>query len=94
MVELKKEWIQCDRELLKSLLPLTNKQYPDITEISVQSDNASCLASHNIITYIHRLNKRLEDLGLTAAEWIYPWAQTGKGRLDTHFSFVNALFQA
>jgi hypothetical protein len=46
--------------VLTSLLPHIKAQYPDITEISIQSDNASCLASNDIIAYIHHLNKELE----------------------------------
>jgi hypothetical protein len=36
---------------LTTLLPLIKEHYPEITEISIQSDNASCLASHDIIAY-------------------------------------------
>jgi hypothetical protein len=73
------------------LLPLIKAQYPlDIIEISNQSENAPCLASHYIIAYIHHLNKRgLEGLGLTLVQWIYTEAG-----LDTHFSFVNTVFQS
>jgi hypothetical protein len=42
---------------LTPLLPLIKAQYPD-TEMSIQSDNASCLASHDIIAYIHHFRRR------------------------------------
>jgi hypothetical protein len=80
--------------VLTSLLPKIKQLYPEITEISIQSDNASCLASHDNIAYIHHLNKTLEGLGMTVVQWIYNEAQTGKGRLDTHFSFVNIIFRS
>jgi hypothetical protein len=80
--------------ILTSLLPFIKEQFPGIAEITIQSDNASCLASHDNIPYIHHLNKELALLGLTVAVWIYTEAGTGKGRLDTHFSFVNIVFRS
>jgi hypothetical protein len=47
--------------IMTSLLPLIKQDFLDITEISIQSDNASCLASHDVIPYIHHLNKELEN---------------------------------
>ncbi len=52
------------------------------------------MVSHDNIAYIHYLNKELALLGFTVVVWIYIEAQTGKGRLDTHFSFVNILFRS
>jgi hypothetical protein len=43
---------------LTSLLPLIKAQYPDTTDISIQSDNATSSASHDIIAYIHHLRRR------------------------------------
>ncbi len=65
--------------VLTPLLPLIKKLYPEITELTIQSDNASCLASHDIIAYIHHFNKELADIGLRVIQWIYIDAQTGKG---------------
>jgi hypothetical protein len=47
--------------VLASLLPLIKTLYPEITEPSIKSDNVSCLASHDIIAYMHYLNKELAD---------------------------------
>jgi hypothetical protein len=69
-------------------------QYPDTTEISIQSDNALWLPSYDIIAYIHHSIKELEGLGLTVVQWLYTEAQRGKGRLETHFSFVDIMFKA
>jgi hypothetical protein len=77
---------------LTSLLPLVKAQYPDIFTISIKSDNALCLASHDTIACIHHLNKELEGLGLVVAQLIYTEAQASKRRLDTHFSFENTVF--
>jgi hypothetical protein len=44
--------------VMASLLPLIKAQYPGITAISIQVDNASCLASHDII---HRLHSPFEQ---------------------------------
>jgi hypothetical protein len=46
----------------------------------------------DIIAYIQYLNKELESFVCTVAQWIYTMAQKGKGRLDTHLSFVNTVF--
>jgi hypothetical protein len=80
--------------VLTLLVPLIKAQYPNITEISIQSDNVSCLASHDVIAYIQHLSKELEGLGLTVVKWIYIEAHTGKGQLDTHFAFVDTVFQS
>ncbi len=47
---------------LTSFLPLIKAQYPEITEISIQSDNTSCLASHDSIACIHHLKQELDGL--------------------------------
>jgi hypothetical protein len=57
-------------EVMASLLPLIKAKYPEITAISIQPDNSSCLASHDIIAYIHHLNKELKSLGLKVVQWI------------------------
>jgi hypothetical protein len=77
---------------LTSLLPLIKAQYPDISTISVQSDNALCLVSHDIIACAQHLNKELDGLLIKVVPWIYTEAQASKGRLDTHFSFENTVF--
>jgi hypothetical protein len=80
--------------VLMPLLPLIKAQYLDLSTISIQSENASCLASHNIIACIHHLNKELEGLGLTVVPWIHTEVQTGRGRLDTYLTVVNTVFQS
>lgn len=71
-------------------------RYPNIKKLTLQSDNASCFASHDNIPYIHHLNKELETkmMDIRIVRWIYTEAQTGKGKLDTHFSYVNTLFES
>ena len=65
---------------------------PNITEICLQSDNATCFASQDLIPFIYHIN---EDLaGLNIAKWIYTEAQTGRGRLDTHFSYINIMLKS
>jgi hypothetical protein len=56
--------------VLTLLLHLIKAQYPDTTEISITLDNAACLASHDIIAYIHHLSKELEGFGLAVILWI------------------------
>ena len=63
-----------------------------IEELVLGSDNASCLASHDNIIYIHHLNQKVD--GIKVTNWIYTEACTGKGRLDTHFSYLNLKLKA
>jgi hypothetical protein len=65
--------------VLTWLLPLVKAQYPDTFTISIKSDNASCLASHDSIACIHHLNKDLEALDLVVAQLIY----RGAGEQET-----------
>jgi hypothetical protein len=76
-------------DVLTLLLPLKKDQYPNIAETSIQSENVSCLASHDSIACIHCLNKGLEGLGLTVVYWIYAEAQTGKGH--SLAGFIHSL---
>jgi hypothetical protein len=69
---------------LTLLIPLIKGQYPNITKISIQSDNVSCLASHASIAYIQHLSKELEGLGLPALQWIYIETHAVNGQPDIH----------
>ena len=71
--------------------------FPELTDIIVQSENASCLASHNKIPYVHFANKSTGKYGINGVLvkiWLHTEAQTGRGRLDTHLSYVNIIFSA
>jgi hypothetical protein len=71
------------------------QRYPEIRTVTLQSDNASCFATHDAIPFVHHLNAETRgDSNLQIVKWINTEAQTGKGRLDTHFSFVNTLFKS
>ena len=61
--------------------------HPDITELLLGSDSASCLASYDNTPYVHELNQCLDDLFLYKR--IYNDANTDKNRINTHFSCVN-----
>ena len=71
------------------LLDILHANFPKLQQVMISSDNISCLMSHDIILYMHELNKRLNLIGLRITKWIYTEACTGKNRLDTHFSYVN-----
>jgi hypothetical protein len=75
--------------VVEALIRAIKEKNPDVEDVIVQSDNASCLASHNKIPYIHFLNQELAAIGVRISKWINTEAQTGKGRLDTHFAYVN-----
>lgn len=67
---------------------------PGITEINIESDNASCFASQNHIPFILHLNEENKRHGIRISRWIFTEAQTGKGVLDTHFSYLNVIFMS
>ena len=74
--------------VLEAVCKLITREFPQLDEIMVVSDNASCLASHDNIPYVHKqINPNFPNLKIT--KWIYTEACTGKNRLDTHFSFLN-----
>jgi hypothetical protein len=78
--------------VLTSVLQFLKTDFPNLQQVMVGSDNASCLASHDNIPYIHYLNQQMQGVAVT--KWIYTEACTGKNRLDTHFSFVNLKMKA
>lgn len=65
---------------------------PNTTELCVQSDNATCFASQELIPFIYHLNA-IPDLP-KIKRWIFTEAQTGRGRLDTHFSYLNVVMKS
>lgn len=78
---------------IEIIVKKVQKEYSEITEIVFQSDNASCFSSLDLIPFIYNLNKKaIHDNTIPLiSKWIFTEAQTGRGRLDTHFSFVNLL---
>jgi len=86
--------------VITEILRRVSEHMPDITDICLQSDNASCFASQDHIPYIYLLNKEshgpiiVKSHGPMIVKWIFTEAQTGRGRLDTHFSYVNMLLQS
>ena len=52
-------------------------------------------SSQELIPYIYNLNKESkQNRRPTISKWIYTEAQTGRGRLDTHFSYVNLIMKS
>ena len=39
------------------------------------------------------MNTRIDDKNYVLSRWIFTEAQTGKIRLDTHYSFINKHFK-
>lgn len=82
---------------IQVVIKFVKEKYPNIISLTLQSDNASCFASHDNIPYLYHLNKEMKEemnMNISVDRWIYTEAQTGKGKLDTHFSFVNVLFDS
>ena len=78
-------------KVLEIMVNRIKKLNPSIKEICLQSDNASCFSSQDYIPFIHILNKELS--GIKVVKWIFTEAQTGRGRLDTHFSYINIMLR-
>jgi len=72
--------------------PERRTRHPNVNKLILQSDGASCLSSAQHIPLIFALN--YENPETQIVRWIYTEAQTGKSRLDTHFSFLNLKFKA
>ena len=81
---------------IKLVIEYLRITYPCINSITLQSDNASCFATHDNIPFVYHLNKDMarNNYHIRIDRWIYTEAQTGKGRLDTHFSYVNTVFDS
>ena len=85
---------------LQVLIPYIKKFYPQIQELNLLSDNASCFASHDGIPFFHYLNQKLTQsyhppqIPIKVRRWMYTEASTGKDEEDTHFSFINTLFHS
>lgn len=77
--------------IIKVVKDYINTNFPDATSATIQSDNASCFSSQDLIPFIYFMNK---DAGVKISKWIFTEAQTGKGRLDTHFSYLNLIMKA
>lgn len=72
-----------------------HKTYPYVKQIVLQSDNATCFASQELIPFIYHLNRELEEkTGPLICKWLFTEAQTGRGRLDTHFSYINVKLKS
>lgn len=78
---------------IEQIVELIATKNADIREISVQSDNATCFASQELIPYIYHMNREAPHKA-KIVKWIFTEAQTGRGRLDTHFSYVNTVLRS
>ena len=48
--------------ILQAMIVQIKEDFPEITELTLGSDNASCLASYDNIIFIHHLNNRLDGI--------------------------------
>ena len=78
--------------ILDAIVDQIHEDFPEINELMLGSDNASCLASHDNISYIHHRN--LYKQYIKMRNWIYTEACTGKGRIDTHFAFIALILKS
>eukprot|EP00957_Ditylum_brightwellii_P100627 7670379-Ditylum_brightwellii.AAC.1 len=63
---------------------------------NIQVDAAlEVLIAMELIPFIYHLNWESRKNGNpTISKWIYPEAQTGRGRLDTHFSYLTLVLKS
>ena len=65
---------------LELLIGIVQEQDTNIKEIIIQSDNATCFASQELIPFIYHLNgESRESENPIMSKWIYTEAQTGRG---------------
>ena len=78
------------QQLLVAIVHRIKNRYPMVKEILIQSDNAACFSNSLNLSFIFNMNIKniLEKLPIIS-RWIFSEAQTGKTRLDSHFSYVN-----
>ncbi len=77
--------VQYVRKLIKSDFPL-------VSRIIIQSDNASAYSCANHIRFVYQLNI-YRPYFTTIVLWVNSEAQKGKTRLDCHFSYVDLRFR-
>lgn len=54
-----------------------------------------CLPSQELIPFIYHINaKSKENVVLVVAIWSFTEDQTGRERLDTHFSIINLILKS
>eukprot|EP00559_Dactyliosolen_fragilissimus_P007958 CAMPEP_0184871406 /NCGR_PEP_ID=MMETSP0580-20130426/40701_1 /TAXON_ID=1118495 /ORGANISM="Dactyliosolen fragilissimus" /LENGTH=1005 /DNA_ID=CAMNT_0027374063 /DNA_START=1121 /DNA_END=4139 /DNA_ORIENTATION=- len=80
---------------IEKILERVKEHNPEVKKVIFQSDNATCFASQELIPFIYHLNTeaRQNDSPLVT-RWIFTEAQTGRGRLDTHFSYLNLILKS
>lgn len=79
---------------IEVIVDQTRRRFPEIKNIVIQSDNASCFASQELVPFIFHLNQEsAEKSGPRISKWLFTEAQTGRGRLDTHFSYINVFLK-
>ena len=78
--------------LIQEISSLVRNKFTAVKQICLQSDNATCFASQEMIPFIHHLNA--ENNTTRIVKWIFTEAQTGHGRIDTHFSYVNIVLKS
>lgn len=80
---------------IEQLVSHVHQKYPEVREIILQSDNATCFSSQEHIPFIHHLNQESKTNKMPIiSRWIFTEAQTGRGKLDTHFSYLNTVFKS
>ena len=80
---------------IEKIVERVKEHIPEVKKVVFQSDNATCFASQELIPFIYHMNAeaRGNDCPIVT-RWIFTEAQTGRGRLDTHFSYLNLILKS
>lgn len=88
-----KQDVGCVSGLLDAALTSINIRFPQIQEISLQSDNTACYQSGFLVMMILFLNKTNEG-AVKITELVHTETQEGKTELDGHFGQVNSILNS
>jgi hypothetical protein len=81
--------------VVQQIMRTVQDRHPGVKKVIIQSDNATGFASQELIPFIFHMNTKLRADGKAMlTRWLFTEAQTGKTRLDAHFSFMKNRFQA
>lgn len=81
--------------VVQQMMRTVQDRHPGVKKVIIQSDNATGFASQELIPFIFHMNTKLRaECKAVVTRWLFTEAQTGKTRLDAHFSFIKNRFQA
>ncbi len=80
------------QNIVQYVQKLITSDFPLVSRITIQSDNASAYSCADHIRFVYQLNISRPHFA-TIVQWVNSEAQKGKTRLDCHFSYVGLQFR-